>query len=129
MQTEEKIKNWVNLQLNKYWLKWIGLLVYFNLDENRLNQLLINYNEIIKGKYSKPVSRLSLDARSKISHEYINSVDKYLENSHNRRVIISQIKRFMELYQDLKNFRLYNMKKILKIFFNYRYKILHGIHP
>ena len=35
----------------------------------------------------------------------------------------------MEPYQDLKNFRLYSMKKILKIFLNYRYKILHGIHP
>ena len=35
----------------------------------------------------------------------------------------------MELYQDLKNFRLYSMKKILKLFLFYRYKILHGIHP
>ena len=63
---------------------------------NRLNQLLTNYIQIIRGKYSKSVPRSSLDTWNKITHEHINSVEKYWENNHNRRVTVSQIKKFMD---------------------------------
>ena len=54
-----------------------NLFANFNLDKNRLNQHITNYNQIIKGKYSKPVLRSSPDTWNKITHEHVNSVEKY----------------------------------------------------
>ena len=95
--TEEQIKLWVKPYLNKYWYKWTNknLFAYFNLDKNRLNKHIINYNQIIIGKYSKSVSRSSPDTWNKITNENVNSVEKYWENNPNRRVTVSQIKKFM----------------------------------
>ena len=79
-------------------IKWTNknLFAYFNLDLNSLNWYETNYNQIIRGKYSKPVLRSSHDTWRKISHEHINSDEKYSENNHNRRVTVSQIKKLMD---------------------------------
>ena len=63
---------------------------------NRLNQHITNYNQIIRGKYIKPVLRSSSDTWSKITHVHVNSVGKYSENNHNRRATVSQIKKLMD---------------------------------
>ena len=64
-------------------------IFYFNLSKNRLNQHITNYKQIIKGKYSKPVLKSSPDSWNKITHGHVNSVEKYWENNHNRRVTVS----------------------------------------
>ena len=71
-------------------IKWTNknLFAYFNIDKNRLNQHITNYNQIIRGKYSKPVPRSSPDTWNKITYEHANFVEKYLENNHNRRLTI-----------------------------------------
>ena len=65
---------------------------------------------------------------AKITHENINSVEKYLESNHNQRVTVNQIKKFMD-WSRLKELLAYNIKKILKEFSSYRYKTLHEIYP
>ena len=73
-----------------------NLFAYFNLDKNRLNQHITNYNQIIRGKYRKSVPWSSLDTWNKITDEHVNSIEKYSENNHNRRVTVSQIRKFMD---------------------------------
>ena len=49
-------------------------LIYYYFDKNRLNQHITSYNQIIRGKCSKPVPRSSPDTWIKITHEHVNSV-------------------------------------------------------
>ena len=68
--------------LKKHWFKWTNknLFAYFNLDKNWLNQHITNYNQIIRGKYSKQVPWSSPDTWNKITHVHVNSVGKYWES-------------------------------------------------
>ena len=106
-----------------------SLEAYYSLDEYQLIWILHIFKKIFRARsrYSTPKS--SLNVWSKITSEHIQAVKEFVEAGQNQRINVSQVSQYLERNDNLKQLSFFSIRKILKQFLQFRYKILHEVHP